>query len=118
MTYVERQYGGNAKLEEGMGKARRERAIGDEKNRIVYAACIYRKRWSDIESFKDYRYNPKNGAWVITINATPGFHRRFFKLVTDAKTRERFLKHVDKWEKRYHRMAKKNKTVKEDGTED
>ena len=113
-TYEKRTYG-NA-LKQDTSKSAKQRAIelSEDKNRVVYAACIYRKHWSDIIGFDDYKYNVTRGEWIITMEATPRFHKRFLKLLNDPKTMNRFFKRINWWKKHYHKMAKKNKTVREE----
>ena len=71
MTYVDHVYGNHIEFTDKQSKRKREQTLIHDKNQFVYFACIYRKRWSDIESFKDYRYNPKNGACRPTLEQWP-----------------------------------------------
>ena len=114
MTYVDHNYGNHIQFTDKDSKKKRAIALRDDKNRIVYAAAIYRKRWGDIKEFKDYQFNTTDGDWIITITATPGFHDRFLKLLNDPKTLESFFSRLDHWKKRYHRMAKRHAVKRED----
>jgi hypothetical protein len=116
-TYEKRTYGN--KIDQNKSRSAKQRAIElmEDKNRVVYAACIYRKRWDDIKGFEDYKYNVTRGEWIITMEATPQFHKRFLKLLNDPKTIKRFFKRIDWWKKHYHKIAKKNKDVYVDDEE-
>lgn len=118
MTYVERVYGNQIGFTDKQSTRARTIALREDKNRVVTAACIYRKKWGDIEEFKDYRFNTKEGSWIITMSATEDFHRRFEKLLHDPKTLSRFFKRQKWWLKRYHRMAKKYAVKRDADPED
>lgn len=114
MKYEDRQYGNKLKFADKTSQQKRIDALIKDKNNVVYVACVYRRRWKDIKEFKDFRYNPTEGSWIITMTATPQFHKRFLKFLNDWKTIERFYKRFDWWVKRYHRMAKKYGEKRED----
>lgn len=115
MIYIPETYGNIMKFEGDKSHRKKEIEMWQDKNRVVYAACIFRKKWKDIEKFECYKYsfNDKNneGTWIITMYATPGFHKRFKAMLADPS---KFIKNIERWKKRYHRMAKRNKVVRED----
>ena len=118
MTYVDHVYGNHIEFSDKQSKRKREQTLVHDKNQIVYFACIYRKRWGDIQEFKDFKYNVNEGSWIITMTATPRFHDRFLRLVNDPKTRNRFFRRIEWWKKHYHRMAKRHaKNIEDRSTE-
>lgn len=111
---VDQVYGGHIQFTDKQSREKRTKELARDKNNIVYYACIYRKRWDDITEFKDYRYNVNEGSWIITMTAEERFHKRFLKLLNDEKAATRFFKHIDRWAKRYHRMAKRHATPRKE----
>ena len=114
MKYEDRVYGNHMEFTDKDSVKKRTKALISDKNNVVYVACVYRRRWKDIKEFKDFKYNPTEGSWIITMTATPQFHKRFLKFLNDWKTIKRFYKRFDWWVKRYHRMAKKYGEKRED----
>lgn len=111
IRYVPEVYGNVMAFTDKQSHKQRETLMMEDKNRVVYAACIFRKRWKDIEKFDDYKHNNTEGSWIITMYATPKFHKRFKAMLANP---EKFIKNIERWKKRYHRMAKRNKIVRED----
>lgn len=114
MKYIDAVYGNRIGFTDKQSRKTRERLLREDKNRVVYAACIYRKRWGEIEGFKDFRYNVTEGSWIITMSATEAFHDRFRTLLNDPKVLGEFFKHQKRYLKRYHRMAKKFAVKRDD----
>lgn len=107
MTYVDHVYGNHIEFTDKQSKRKREQTLIRDKNQFVYFACIYRRRWGDIETFKDFRYNVAEGSWIITMSATPRMHDRVLTLLNDPKVMNRFFRRIEWWKKHYHRMAKR-----------